>query len=72
MPCSKGLICVRAIIAELISFIAVYYLFKPEFKWIIVFINNTAQKMKFPINVFSVNIIFTEEILNGKLHFCAV
>ena len=39
----------------------------------------TAQKMKFPINDFFSKcdqildlVAFTEEILNGKLHFCAV
>ena len=36
----------------------------------------TAQKMKFPLRISSVNVdlvTFTEEILNGKLHFlCSV
>ena len=29
---------------------------------------DTAQKMEFPADL----VTFTEEILNGKLHFCAV
>ena len=35
---------------------------------------NTAQKMKFSLRISSVNVtIFTEEILNGKVHFlCSV
>ena len=42
----------------------------------------TAQKKKFPLTISSVNVAksaewpylvtFTEEILNGKTHFCAV
>ena len=34
--------------------------------------NVTAQKRNFPLRISSVNVIlvtFTEEILNGKLHF---
>ena len=31
-------------------------------------LNNTAQKMKFPADL----VTFTEEILNEKVHFCAV
>ena len=36
--------------------------------------SNTAQKNRsFPLKVSSVNFVtFTEEILNRKLHFCAV
>ena len=35
---------------------------------------STAQKMKFPLKISPVNVTksvtFTEEIFNGKLHFC--
>ena len=37
-------------------------------------LNDTAQKMKFSVKDFFIkcDVRFTEKILNGKFHFCAV
>ena len=58
--------CIQTTPPELVSLASSYYL-------------NTAQKMKFPLRISSVNVTksakttdlvtFTEEILNEKLHF---